>query len=588
VGILDEDVARVRAAASLVDIAGEKLALRRVGRRFVGLCPFHTEKSPSFSINAEEGLYYCFGCQAKGDVITFVRELEHLDFAEAVEWLAGRAGIQLRYDDASVSREKQQRSELVELVARAVAFYNDRLLSAPDAGTARGYLRSRGYDRDVVERFSIGWAPDDWDVLARSLKAPAERLQAAGLAFVNKRGRLQDVFRGRVVFPIYDVRGDPVAFGARKLAGDGPKYLNSQETALYSKSRTLYGLNWSKADITNAGEAIVCEGYTDVIGFALAGLPRAVATCGTALADGHIGTLKNFARRLVLAYDADAAGQAAAARFYEWERTFEIDLYVAALPAGADPADVARTDPDALRAAVASAQPFLAFRVGRVLDQADLGTVEGRARAAELAMAAIAEHPSALVRDQYLMEVASRCRLDPDVLRAGGIPARPPAREREHGPNLASRVRVTQDPEEVALLLAVHRRAEAMDQLHPTLFSGEDTAAAYGALCESSDLHAALATTSDPAVVEMLQRIAVEDDEGIDLEDVVTQLARRAGRRAIGDLRAEVEQAEDPAAYSEAIRWLVEIVELLDVDDSRVDAREQLVAWLTKRDEEQG
>jgi DNA primase len=221
-GILPEDVARVRAASDLVAIAGEHIALRRVGRRYQGLCPFHAEKTPSFSVNPAEGLYYCFGCGAKGDVITFVREVEHLDFAEAVERLAARAGIQLRYDDAAVSAERQRRAVLVEALQKAVDWYHDRLLSAPDAAAARHYLRAeRGYDGEVVRTYRLGWAPDGWDTMARALRLPDDVLRDTGLGFVNKRGRMQDFFRGRVLFPIFDVRGDPVAFGGRRLEGGG-------------------------------------------------------------------------------------------------------------------------------------------------------------------------------------------------------------------------------------------------------------------------------------------------------------------------------------------------------------------------------
>ncbi|HET7489616.1 MAG TPA: DNA primase, partial [Acidimicrobiales bacterium] len=425
-GIVEEDVARVRAATDFVQVASEHLALKRVGRRWVGLCPFHAEKTGSFSVNAEEGLYYCFGCQAKGDVITFVREVEHLDFVGAVERLAARAGIELRYDEAREGKERQRRAILVEAMERAVEWYHQRLLSGQDAAPARAYLRSRGYDGDVVRAFRLGWAPGDWDALARTLRLPDDVLRDTGLGLVNSRNRQQDSFRGRVLFPIFDVAGKPVAFGGRNLPGaDGPKYKNSPETPIYSKSRTLYALNWAKDEVVRTGEVVVCEGYTDVIGFFGAGVRRAVATCGTALADEHFRTLKNFARRIVLAYDADAAGQAAAARFYEWEQRYELDLRVAALPPGADPADLARQDPSALVRAVAEARPFLAFRLERVLSGADLGRPEGRARAAEAAMAVVAEHPSELVRDQYVMLVADRCRIDPDRLRQAG--ARAPA-----------------------------------------------------------------------------------------------------------------------------------------------------------------
>ncbi|HEX9968507.1 MAG TPA: CHC2 zinc finger domain-containing protein, partial [Acidimicrobiales bacterium] len=240
-GIVGEDVARVRAATDFVHVASEHIALRRVGRRYVGLCPFHAEKSPSFSVNAEEGLYYCFGCQAKGDVITFVREVEHLDFAEAVERLAARAGIQLRYDDAAEGKDRQRRSRLIEAMEKAVDWYHERLLSSPDAAAARGYLRSRGYDGETVRAFRIGWAPDEWHALASALKLPDDVLQDTGLGFLNRYHRQTDAFRGRVMFPIFDASGKPVAFGGRILpGGEGPKYKNSPETPIYSKSRTLY------------------------------------------------------------------------------------------------------------------------------------------------------------------------------------------------------------------------------------------------------------------------------------------------------------------------------------------------------------
>src|SRR4051794_24996632 len=421
VGIVDEDVARVREATDFIALASEYVALKRVGRQWQGLCPFHAERSPSFSVNPELGVYHCFGCQAGGDVISFLRELEHLDFVDAVERLAARANITLRYDDAGNDggRERLRRNRLFEAMEKAVEWYHERLLKAPDAAAARGYLRSRGYDGDVVRRFKLGWAPDGWDELARALHVPNEVLTDTGLGFLNRRDRQQDAFRGRVMFPIFDPGGKPVAFGGRILpGGDGPKYKNSQETPIYSKRRVLYGLNWAKQGVVESDEVIVCEGYTDVIGFFLAGLPRAVATCGTALADEHVRLLRKFAPRVVLAYDADAAGQAAADRVYAWEQKEQLDFGVAALPPGADPGDLARTDPAALATSVTEAKPYLAFRIERVLAAGDLRTVEGRARAATAAMAAVAEHPNELVRDQYVRQIADRCRIDVDQLRA--------------------------------------------------------------------------------------------------------------------------------------------------------------------------
>jgi DNA primase len=425
VGFVEEDIARVREAADFVAIASEHIALKKVGRQYQGLCPFHSEKSPSFSINPEKGVYFCYGCGAKGDVISFVRELDHLDFAAAVEKLAAKAGIALRYDNEANNKDRVRKTRLFEAMEEATTWYHDRLLNSADAGPARSYLRSRGYDGEAIRRFRIGWAPDGWDTLVRALKLPVDVARDTGLGFTNKNGKVNDFFQSRILFPIFDASGNSIAFGGRKLpTADGPKYKNSSETKLYSKSRTLYGLNWAKAGIVAENEVIVCEGYTDVIGFHRAGLARAVATCGTALADEHFRILKNFARRIVLAYDADNAGQSAAAKFYVWERTYEIDLHVVSLPPGADPADLAGKDPEALADAVRNARPFLQFRIERLLAAANLKTPEGRARAFEQAAEAVFEHPNGLVREQYLRNVAASCQISEETMAAtlsGGL-----------------------------------------------------------------------------------------------------------------------------------------------------------------------
>ncbi len=416
-GFSDQNILKVREATDFVAVASEHLQLQRAGLRWKGLCPFHSEKSPSFTINPEKGLYYCFGCQAKGDVIRFVMELEHLDFAAAVERLASKAGIALEYDNESTSKDRRRRERLKEAMDRSLDWYHEQLLTTPGAGQARHYLKSRGYDSETVRRFKLGWAPDGWDQLTKSLSIPADIAKDTGLGYINRSGRLTDFFQSRILFPIFDTSGQVIAFGGRKLPDvDGPKYKNSSETLLYSKSRTLYGLNWAKQGIVDAGEVIVCEGYTDVIAFHRSGMARAVATCGTALADEHFKMLKNFARRIVLAYDADSAGQNAAEKFYEWERRYEIDLAVVDFPPGTDPADLARTDPEALKLAVANARPFLLFRLERMLDASDLKTVEGRGRAFERAAEIVHEHPSLFVREQYLRSVADRCNVSETIM----------------------------------------------------------------------------------------------------------------------------------------------------------------------------
>ena len=595
-GIVDEDIAKVRASTDFVALAGEHLALRRVGTRWIGLCPFHAENSPSFSINSELGLYYCFGCGAKGDVITFVREVEHLDFVEAVEKLAGRAGITLRYDEqGGRSGDQQRRAHIYETLEKAVEWYHQRLLSGSDSSRARHYLRQeRGYDGDLVRRFRIGWAPEGWDTLVRSLGVPRKDLVDAGLVTVDASGRYTDFFRGRILFPIFEPGGKPIGAGGRMLPGGRPpKYKNTSGTAVYDKSRVLYGLNWAKKDVVDKGRVVVCEGYTDVIGLHGAGVGEAVATCGTALADGHIRLLTNFARKIVLAYDADIAGQAAAERFYEWEDRFQVDIRVAAIPAGADPADLARSDPDALRKAVEDARPFLGFRIERLLARSDLSSPESRARAAGEALALIREHPSELVRDQYLMTVADRCRLDPDRLRQ--MSSRPQSRRRDQGEVAEAVSRpapvAVSGPELEALRLAVHRPEEVASQLEGVLFDHPIARSAFDVLSSAATLHEAI-DAADPQTADLLQRLAVEDSEAA-AGDVMTRLVERAGQRALRDLQAEMRQAEPSvqAELSPTIGWLKLSVEALRPDGIVADAngvteaQDRLVRWLAAREE---
>jgi DNA primase len=570
-GIVDEDIARVREATDVAAVIGEQVALKRVGGRLVGLCPFHTEKTPSFSVNAAEGLFYCFGCQARGDIITFVRETQQLDFVGAVEYLAGRAGIQLRYDSSAATREHHRKSELTEAMEAAVEWYHQRLLTAPDAGPARRYLRDRGYDADTVRTFKLGWAPDAWDELSKALPFPADVMRDAGLSLRNKAGRQMDVFRGRVVFPIFDVGGRPVGLGGRILPGaDGPKYKNSQEGPLYSKRRVLYGLNWAKSDIVTHGEVIVCEGYTDVIAFHRAGIPRAVATCGTALAEEHMAVLKNFARRIILAYDDDAAGQGAAEKFYAWEQKLELDIHVLRLPRGADPGS---TDPATLQEAVASARPFLDFWVERVLEAANLRTAEGRARGAERALVAIASHPNDLVRDQYVMRLADRCQVPADRLRARIDQLR-------HEPQQEPPARRPAEPrpgvEIEALRLAVHRPEEVAQYLEEALFEDPVNRTALHALLTAETLQDAI-DQAGPEAATLLHRLAVEEpDPAIEAEDIVAVLVRAAAGRAVAQIEAEARASGSLVNLA----WAKQRIEWLMEPDHRIEAASELVAWL--------
>ncbi|MDE3065239.1 MAG: DNA primase [Acidobacteriota bacterium] len=600
--ISENEIAQVRAATDIVALISEHVALKKSGRRWSGLCPFHAEKTPSFSVNAEEGRYYCFGCRASGDQITFVREIQHLDFVDAVRQLADRAGIEL-HEEGSGGPARKDRQELHDAMSRAVAWYHERLLSSPDARPARDYLRSRGIDGDLARKFLLGWAPDEWDALSTALNLSPKVLEGTGLGFVNRRGRRQDALRARIIFPILDPAGKAIAVGGRVLPGappraDGreePKYKNSPETAIYSKRRTLYALNWAKDDIIRSGEIVVCEGYTDVIACFAAGLPRAVATCGTALGEDHFRVMRNFAKRIVLAYDADAAGQSAAASVYQWERQHEVDVAVARMPAGSDPADLARRDPDALREAVASAVPFLRFRLDRVLDAANLGTPEGRARAGEAALGVLAEHPSELVRDQYVMDVADRLRLESGTLRARLAEmgrAGPAPRVAE----VAERARprpVEVDlprPGQEALRLRVHSAEAVRDRLIAPYFVNDVQRVVFEGLetgRPASEVIDEMMRHGDEVAAHVLSELVVDDldrDYGpSDVGAVVAQLLRTAVtvelRSVERELREGMMAPEVAMATIRDVKARVDLLGSVHAEVAEVDLRD----WLQSR-----
>ncbi|MCP5028009.1 MAG: DNA primase [Actinomycetia bacterium] len=596
-GIVDEDIQRLRDTVSIRDIISQYTSLKKVGSQWMGLSPFTSEKTPSFSVNDEKGVYYCFSSHKSGDAISFIREMEQLDFVGAVEFLANKAGLTLRYTDADQGEGRRHKAKLRDAVARAVEFYHQRLLEAPDAAAARRYLRSeRGFDGDLVRTYKIGWAPDAWNELSHHLRVKNDDFVESGLGRLNKRGGQYDFFRGRILFPIFDAQGDPVGFGGRILpGGEGAKYQNSPENPIYSKSKVLYGLNWAKTNIVNHDEVVVCEGYTDVIGFHRAGVERAVATCGTALTEDHVRLLRKFARRVVLAFDADKAGQAAAERFYEWERTHEIEVAVCELPAGVDPGDLAQSDPDALAAAAEAARPFLGFRVDRALDAGDYRSPEGRVRAAEAALAVVAEHPNELVRDPYVLAIAARTQLPEDRLRTM-LASGPRSQNTDQGHGQArqrllagTRPAPERDsPEREALRLAVHRPGEVADLLHGVLFDDPVHLAAFQALVGASTFHGAVAS-ADPLAADLLQRLAVEDASA-DPDDVSGRLLVEAASRVLLSLQNQARVSADPLAFTSSISWLklrIEAARDPSVDpDACRNARAELLDWLAQQVEE--
>ena len=576
--IVDEDLERLRATVSISDVVQQWVALRRVGRNWVGLCPFHAERTGSFNVREETGRYKCFGCGAAGDVFKFVQEIEHVDFVNAVEQLAAKVGIQLRYTSGGESKDRQRRKRLIEATGKAVEWYHQRLLTGEDAREAREYLRRRGLAGEIARQFKLGWAPDDWDAMSRELRLPADVLRDVGLAFTNKAGRMQDSFRARVMFPIMSENGDPVAFGGRVLPGstDPAKYKNSAETYIYAKSKTLYGLHWAKGDIVAADQVIVCEGYTDVIGFHRAGVKRAVATCGTALTEEHVRMLKRFASRVVLAFDADAAGQGAAEKFYEWEQKYQVQVSVASFPKGQDPGELSVSDPEALAAAVDTALPFLGFRVQRVLAAHPLRTPEERVRVAEQAMAVVNEHPDTNVRKLYAGQVASHTGLPINdmVAIASRRMAHPIVRVTG-----ARRVGSAENAEFVAIALLLQRWHDMAGWLDEVLFVDDVARRAFLAVAEGDGSVGRSLDLADPEAREMIERAAVAD---IDADPAAEgrNLIRAAVRRELGRRVDETDPVEILANRDARVA-----LERFDEPSSGNDAAELLLGWLQRRNE---
>jgi DNA primase len=568
-----DDIERVRAATDLVELVAEVTKVKRSGRSVMAVCPFHQEKTASMSIDPARGLYHCFGCGKSGDLFRFVQEMQALDFSDAVELLARRSGITL-HRDPDAARRRSRRQALIDATETAIDFYHERLRRSPDASGARRYLRGRGYETDVVARFRLGYSPPDGDLLVRHLrqaKVPEEVAVAAGLAIRSRTGRAFDRFRGRIMFPIYDVRGDPVGFGARLLDGDGPKYLNSPETAVYHKSRLLYGLNWAKSDIVRDGVAVVVEGYTDVIGLLRAGVGTAVATCGTALGADHLDLLRRFTERVVLMFDADEAGAAAALRGFEHSVPGDLDLRVALLEQGRDPAEIAAAgETDVLSSAVAASVPLLQFRIDRELDRFDMGEPEARGRAVRAAAALVARHPDAVTRHEYGVFVARRTGVDLDVVQAAiddavrrtnepdrRAPVRP---ERLSGEEKAER-------EFLRLMLANHRDICPLT-VEASTFSVPEHAAAFELLAPvlealdpgvPPDLGSLLSGAGDE-VAGMLSALALVDRPLPDAHEIIRRLKVGALDRRIDELEHEVNAVnpdEAPEDYSERFAELI-------------------------------
>ncbi|WP_416482278.1 DNA primase [Streptomyces sp. CL12] len=417
--INDEDVKAVRDAVPIDAVVSEYLQLRNAGGgNLKGLCPFHDEKSPSFQVSPSKGLFHCFGCQEGGDTITFVMKVDHLSFSEAVERLAAQAGITLRYEEGGYNPASQrgERIRLVEAHKIAAQWYAEQLADSPEAETGRVFLAERGFDQGAAVHFGVGYSPQGWDHLTRYLRGKGfsdKELILSGLSQEGRRGPI-DRFRGRLMWPIRDIGGEVVGFGARKLyeSDNGPKYLNTPETAIYKKSQVLYGIDLAKKEIAKSSRAVVVEGYTDVMACHLAGVKTAIATCGTAFGGEHIKILRrllmdNGSARVIFTFDGDAAGQKAALRAFEDDQKFAAETYIAIAPDGMDPCELRLAKGDEAVADLAEPRtPLFEFALRQVVSRYDLDTSGGRAAALDEAAPIVARIKNSGAQHEVAVELA--------------------------------------------------------------------------------------------------------------------------------------------------------------------------------------
>ncbi|GIH47511.1 DNA primase [Microbispora rosea subsp. rosea] len=563
--ISDEDIALVRERSPIADVVGEHIQLRNAGGgNLKGLCPFHDEKSPSFNVTPARGYYYCFGCAEGGDVITFVRKIENLTFTEAVERLAQRAGIQLRYEQGGYvpGREQGERLRLIEAHRAAAEFYAERL-SGPEAAPGRRFLSERGFERADAEHFGVGYAPNEWEALSRHLMArgfTSQELIKGGLAREGRRGPV-DRFRGRLIWPIRDITGDVIGFGARKLldSDDGPKYLNTPESPIYHKSSVLYGVDLAKREIAKRSQAVIVEGYTDVMACHLAGVPTAVATCGTSFGEEHIKVLRRllldqaeFRGEVIFTFDGDSAGQKAALRAFQDEQKFVTQTFVAVQPDGLDPCDLRVKQGDAaVRDLIASREPLFAFAVRSTLSRYDLNTNEGRLAALDAAAPVVASIKDPGLRKTYVVDLDRWLGFMDEgfvIQRVQQVVGRTPEgghapgrRQAARGAAPARSAPVRQEPmdpavrlEAEALKIAVQRPAllgPEFDALGAATFTLPEHVALYEVIVAAGGTAAA-----GPGGREWVDRLLEQADAGapgetgVDLRPLVTRFAVEAVR----------------------------------------------------------
>lgn len=597
--ISDEDIGRVRDATDLVGLISERIVLKQKGRLFWGLCPFHGEKTPSFKVDPATQLWHCFGCGKGGDAFGFVIESDRVDFPDAVRLLAERARIDIVEEGVSVSRGRKDR--LISACEEAASFYHRSLTGSHDKAPARAreYLASRGFGSDVAKSWGLGYAPGRGALVKHLGEAgfSEDEMVDANLALRSDQGTLKDRFYERIMFPIKDLQGRTVAFGGRVLGQGEPKYLNTNDTAIFHKSANMFGIDRAKATMTSKGVAVVVEGYTDVIALHQAGIDNAVATLGTALTAQHVKLLGRFAKSVVYLFDGDEAGMRAADRASEFvdaystemHREHRLDLNAAVIPDGLDPADFVRAEgKDALLGLIEQAPPLLRFSIDRRLARWDLERPEERSRALKEAAEVLAPVKGSILADDYANYIADRLGVHVDfetvkraISAARALPRQAPDEESggnevQNAPVVADTPRIRVERELLALLAASPQlRSRAQQLLADDLLSAgahiaiAEAIAKAGGNIDAREMSGVLERSVPGSAAELASaRLGDEKTDPVALADGLTdRLKEFELERRIAVERTKLKDPgsfADPAEYDEVMRQVSTLQRALD------------------------
>ena len=556
--IREDDIDLLRDKADLVEVISAHTHLKKAGgHTFKGLCPFHSEKTPSFTVDTAKQVFHCFGCSVGGNVYQFVQQIENLPFPEAVEWVARRFNYELRYEDQTPGQAQAygMKRRLADANKAAGDFFHKALMESPDAEAARAYLSGRGFGREVAERWQLGYAPGRNSLCKHLLDRgfTQDEIVKADLGRISERdGSLYDTFRQRIIFPTWSLQDDVIAFGARALGDQQPKYLNTGETPLFSKSRFMYGLNRAKSSIARS-HAIVVEGYTDVIALHEAGITQAVATNGTALGETHFELLKKFSSRAVLMFDSDNAGQAATERGFGLHHRIGLEVLVAPLPPGRDPADVVTQDgAEGIAKVIEAGQPLLEFKLEQTISKLALDTPEARSRAVREAVQVLGWLPDPIARHEYAFMVARRIGVQPEAVqraltdRSSGPQATYGGAGRDGARRLPGHVKVEREALQL-LLTKTERITPFLDDIQESDFTSPARRELFRearAMTSVKDT-AAVAERLSPEARELFTELVVERDAVEIEEDGEAGMAEVFTRLRVFKLEREIKRRRD-------------------------------------------